>query len=197
VVLFLFRGINRTRALLRQLIDWPGPVKIDWLLANTFLIILFVLNFAWLSNFLILKDDNHTRGFLGWRLPYAWSGFLETFDWVRRNTEETDILATGYDPMYYHYTGRRAVRPGFHKPETYFYPYGRAVPNIGTAHEVKQQLDILGVRYLIIDPLDGYAEREPQMKIFDELLRAYPTSPELVFKSSDLKHRIYRLPLPR
>jgi hypothetical protein len=196
MMLFLFRGNQWIRAVVRQLIEWSGPVQINRLVANTFVCVLFVLNFAWLTNFLLLNVDDHTRGFLGRRLPYAWSGFVETFDWVRQNTDKSDILATGYDPMYYQYTGRRAIRPGFHRPETYFYPYRGATPNIGTTHEVKQQLDLLGVRYLIIDPLDGYAEREPQMKIFDELLQAYPTSPELVFKSSDLKHRIYRLPLP-
>jgi hypothetical protein len=27
-----------------------------------------------------------------------------TRHWVRQNTDPTDILATAYDPMYYHYT---------------------------------------------------------------------------------------------
>jgi hypothetical protein len=117
---------------------------------------------------------------------------LETFDWVRRNADAGDILATGYDPMYYHYTGRKAVRPGFHRPETYFYPDGQAAPDVGTAQEIKKQLDLLDVRYLIIDPPDGYVEGD----IFRDLLDVYSTPPELVFTSSDIKHKVDKLPAP-
>jgi hypothetical protein len=196
VMLFLFRGIDRLRKLVRQIFHEAGSVQMDRVLAKAFLLLLLVLNLAWLSNYLILNDEHHTRGFFGWRFPYRWSGFLETFDWVRRNTDKGDILATGYDPMYYHYTGRKAVRPGFHRPETYFYPYGQAAPNVGTAQEIKKQLDLLGVRYLIIDPLDGYVEGDAQTKIFRDLLDVYSTPPELVFTSSDIKHKVYKLPAP-
>jgi hypothetical protein len=58
----------------------------------------------------------------GARLPTSWQGFSETFQWIRSHTDDKVVLATVYDPMYYLYTGRRAIRPGFHKPQTYFYP---------------------------------------------------------------------------
>jgi hypothetical protein len=193
VMLFLFRGIGRARKMISY---QAGDVPIDRLLARAFLSVLLVLNLAWLWNYLIVKDEHRTRGFFGWRFSYNWSGFAETFDWVRRNTDEGDILATGYDPMYYHYTGRKAVRPGFHRPETYFYPHGRPAPDVGTAQEIKQQLDLLGVRYLIIDPLDGFMEGEAQTKLFADLLRVYSAPPELVFTSSDSKHKVYKLPVP-
>jgi hypothetical protein len=189
--LFLFRGINRVRTLMEL-----AGMQTARLYGSAFLALLFTLNLAWLSNYLLLKNDHRTRGYLGERFPYSWQGFLETFDWVRRNTDKSDILATAYDPMYYHYTDRRAIRPGFHKPETYFYPYGHAVPDVGTAKEIKRELDLFGVRYLIVDPLDGYFERDAQMKVFDDLLEVYSSTPELVFTSSDAKHRVYKLPRP-
>ncbi len=59
----------------------------------------------------------------GFRASYGWTGFGETFSWIKQNTRSDDVLATAYDPMYYLYTGRKAVRPWIHRPETYFYPY--------------------------------------------------------------------------
>lgn len=67
---------------------------------------------------------------------------------------------------------------------------------MGTAQEIKKQLDLLAVRYLIIDPLDGYVEGDAQTKIFRDLLDVYSTPPELVFTSSDIKHKVYKLPAP-
>jgi hypothetical protein len=34
------------------------------------------------------------------------------------------------------------------------------------------------------------------MKVFDDLLEVYSSTPELVFTSSDAKHRVYKLPTP-
>ncbi len=76
------------------------------------------------------------------------------------------MLATVYDPVYYLYTGRQAIRPA-----TYFYPYGNASADAGSVDEIKTQLAKLGVKYLIVDPLDATAK--------------------MVFASADGKHKIY------
>jgi hypothetical protein len=96
---------------------------------------------------------------------------------------------------YYLYTGRKAVRPWFHKPETYFYPYGHATANLGSVQKIRDELTAIGARYLVIDPLEGYAEKEAAAKLFNELLRSYPVQPELAFTSADGLHRVYSLPL--
>ena len=96
--------------------------------------------------------------------------------------------------MYYLYTGRRAIRPGFHKPQTYFYPYGGAVAHIGTVNEIKSELKALGIRLLVIDPLDGFEEGRTYQRFFNELIRSYRNRPKLMFISSDSKHMIYALP---
>jgi len=123
-----------------------------------------------------------------------WPGFTETFGWIRANTAASDVLATPYDPMYYLYTGRQGVRPWLYKPSTYFYPYKHGFADLGDVDRIRQELDRLGVRYLVIDPLDGYAEEESSARHFEHLLESYPAKPELVFTSSDGRHWVYRLP---
>jgi hypothetical protein len=133
------------------------------------------------------------RGLYGNRVSYAWAGFEESFAWIRTNVPPDALLATAYDPMYYLYTGRRAIRPALHRPATYFYPYGQANPNVGSVDEIRPQLDQIKAKYLILDPLDGYAEQSATSRLFDELLLAYGDKAKNVFTSSDGKHKIYEL----
>jgi hypothetical protein len=156
--------------------------------------LIMVLHVAWFSHYLFFSNTDTIRTWYGLRLPMSWNGFSEAFEWIRKNTDESATLATTYDPMYYLYTGRRAIRPGFHNPQTYFYPYGRAIPDIGSVNDIKPELKRLGVRFLVIDPMDGYTEGKAYQELFESLLLSYKTQPQLVFVSSDLKHKIYALP---
>jgi len=68
------------------------------------------------------------------------------------------------------------------------------VANIGTVNEIKSELKALGAGLLIIDPLVDSIEGRGYLRLFNELIRSYRTRPEMVFTSSDAKHRIYALP---
>ncbi|HWP22932.1 MAG TPA: hypothetical protein VNM15_01950, partial [Candidatus Binatia bacterium] len=193
LILFLFRGARVLEQWILSL-DWELSfqeliAKVAWIPV----MLIFPLQGVWLSSYLLIKDPQTTRGLYGNRLPYAWRGFEESFAWVRGNTRPDSLLATAYDPMYYLYTDRRAIRPALHRPATYFYPYGSARPEVGTVDEIKPQLDRLRVDYLIIDPLDAYAEGKATLKLLEELVRAYGDKARNVFTSSDGKHRIYAL----
>ena len=74
--------------------------------------------------------------------------------------------------MYYLYTGRKAVRPWIHRPETYFYPYGNAKPDLGSIEDIRENLNQLGVRFLVVNPLEGYSERIAAADLFANLLRS-------------------------
>lgn len=193
LVLFLFRGMAGAESFILSLgrgERWKRTIsKLAWLP----LAIILLLDGVWLSSYFFNRDEATTRSLYGRRLPYSWKGFVETFMWIRENTEQGSILATAFDPMYYLYTGRKAIRPALHNPESYFYPFGHAVPDVGSVALIKPQLATLGVRYLIVDPLDGYAERDATIKLFDELIMSYGAKAQLVFISSDLRHRIYAL----
>ena len=139
-----------------------------------------------------LKD---TRGWYGIDFRYSWEGFEETFDWIRENTTPTDRLGTVYDPMYYLYTGRQAVRPWFHNPETYFYPPDAPDAFVGRPIEVARQLRELGVTYLVLDPPTGYAEGEAATTLLREILSLSDVNASQVFTSSDARHEVQSHPL--
>ncbi len=194
IYLFLFRGVQAAEAHLNNFMTSETRKKVLCHLLRVTFALIVVFHVGWISNYLFRKDFKTVRAWFGLRLPLSWQGFSETFEWIRSHTDDKAVLATVYDPMYYLYTGRRAIRPGFHKPQTYFYPYGQAVADIGTVNEIKSELKTLGVRLLVIDPLDGFAEGRAYLRLFNELVRSYPNRLELMFISSDSKHRIYALP---
>ena len=193
MMLFLFRGM----AMAAHWIETSGSdylfkellAKLPW--ATVALILL--LNGIWLSSYLLIRDEQTTRGGYGSRAPYSWAGFEETFTWIRQNTATDARLGTAYDPMYFLYTGRQAVRPALHRSATYFYPYGKAEPDVGSVDEIKPDLEKMRIDYLIIDPLDGYAEGKATIQLFDEIVASYGDRTQKVFTSSDGKHRIYAL----
>ncbi|MFN7982035.1 MAG: hypothetical protein U0Q11_09275 [Vicinamibacterales bacterium] len=122
-----------------------------------------------------------------------WLGFQETIDWIRVNTDTHAVLASGYDPMYYLYTGRQGVRPWMHHPETYFYPRHDRHPFVGEASDIRQSMDKLAVSYLVVDPLEGFAEGPAVSVLFGQLLEQYGARATQVFETSDKRHRVYRL----
>jgi hypothetical protein len=193
LVLFLFRGMATAEWWLdsggRKHFFRGGVAKLPWLT----LVPLLCLQGVWISSYLFIRDPNTTRGGFGRRMHYSWSGFEESFAWIRQNTSARARLATAYDPMYFLYTGRKAIRPALHRSATYFYPYGAAKPDVGSAAEIKSELDAMSIDYLIIDPLDGYAEGKATIQLIEELVAIYGGEAKLVFTTKDGKHRIYAL----
>jgi hypothetical protein len=193
LILFLFRGMSAGEGWAKAN-DGEYPLKrllakIIWMPAA----LVLLLNGIWLSSYLLIHDEQTTRGLYGSRMPFSWEGFEESFAWIRQNTAPNATLGTAYDPMYFLYTGRRAIRPALHRPSTYFYPYGQAQPDVGSVGEVKPELEKLKIDYLIIDPLDGYAEGKATIKLLDDLVASYGDKARHVFTSRDRKHRIYAL----
>ena len=194
LLLSLFHGVQAATAIVksRTTVRWsatitPAAVRIP-------IMVLALLIIGWLWSYVHIDRGKHLPLWGGFRTSYTWTGFSESFSWVKQNTRTDDILATAYDPMYYLYTGRKAVRPWIHRPETYFYPYGKATPDLGSVEDIRDTLEGLGVRFLIVEPLEGYAEMNAVAELFENLLGSFPVQPELVFQSSDGLHRIYALP---
>jgi len=193
LVLFLFRGMG---ALERWIKSRGGEESIASLAAKLAwipVLVIFLLDGVWLSSYFLIRDEQTTRGLYGSRAPYGWRGFEESFAWLRAHTPADALLATAYDPMYFLYTGRRAIRPALHRSASYFYPYGAANPDVGSPAEIKSALEALRADYLIIDPLDGYAEGRATLKMLGDLVASYGERAKLVFTSSDGKHKIYAL----
>jgi hypothetical protein len=193
---FLFRGVQVVEVHLNSIMSSAARKKIVSHLVQATFALVVVLHAGWIANYMFNfnKDVSTTRVWFGKRLPASWQGFSETFEWIRNNTDESAVLATVFDPMYYLYTGRRSIQPGLYKPATYYYPYGQAVPEVGSPDEIKAQFKSLGVGFLLIHPLSGHGEGDAYSKLWTELVRSYHDRLKLVFISSDAKHRIYSLP---
>ena len=194
IYFFLFRGVQAAEIHVSNLMTSQDRKKIWSHLVRATLALVVVVHVGWIAHYLFSKDGATTRAWFGQRFPASWRGFSETFEWIRSHTGDKTILATSYDPMYYLYTGRRAIQPALYKPKTYFYPYGRAIPDVGSPSPIRAELKSLGVRFLVIHPLSDYGEQDARSKLCEQLIRSYRTRPNLVFTSSDLKHRIYYLP---
>ncbi len=194
IYFFLIQGVQGAEFQSRKLMMSPILKRILSHFVRVTFALVVVFHFGWIANYLFNKDLSTTRVWFGKRLPASWQGFSETFEWIRNNTQESAVLATVFDPMYYLYTGRQAIQPGLFKPATYYYPYGHAVPDVGSPDEIKAQLKSLGIKYLIVHPLSGRGEGDNYSKLWTGLIRSYQNQLKLVFASSDGKHRIYALP---
>lgn len=136
--------------------------------------------------------------YVQWSAPWRdWQGFAETIDWLRAHTGPEDVVASPLDPFYYLHTGRRGVRYWFHNPQTYFYP-GHAAPQLGSVAEIAPELRRLGVRWLVREPAlqDFYAESGAADELALQLVASPLTGGQLVFRSRDSGHFIYRFDWP-
>ena len=158
------------------------------------LIVLAVLLFGngiWLRY--RFQPAGNVREWTGVDMGYQWSGFQQTFEWLRSNTPPEARLGGLFDTMYFLYTGRQAVRPWFHRPETYFYPYRAAQPFMGRPEEIAQELRALGIDYLVLDPTTGFVEGPAAIALLRTVIALPDVNAGLVFTSRDGRHEVYRL----
>ena len=140
----------------------------------------------------LMRPGNEVRGWTGEDTGYTWSGYQQTFDWIRRHTPPEAKIGARFDTMYFLYTDRQAVRPWFHHSQTYFYPYGAAMPYVGRPEEAARELRALGVDYLVLDPPGG-GEGPAAMALLRALIALPEVNGRLVFTSHDGLHEVYRL----
>jgi hypothetical protein len=122
--------------------------------------------------------------------PDAWSSFLHMFDWIKTNTNTTDIIASPFDSMIFLYTGRRGFRPFIMLPTSLF--YGKSTPAHDTANEFLDILKNNQASYLIHVPMLHFAEEKPYGNIVDEIQREHPGVLRLVYKGDDARFQLFK-----
>jgi hypothetical protein len=146
----------------------------------------------WLSHYLLVRG---ATGSVGLRYSGSlWPGRLRgkrlngfrRIPIVRQFWQPPTILHIIYILAY---TGRKAIRPGFHKPESYFYPYGGAKPTSAWHRQLKKNLTGFDLGYLMIGPDSWFHGAVRTGKLILELLQLYPRQPDLLFVSQDSFHR--------
>jgi len=186
-LLLIFCGIAESRRHLQRLSGRAAGVRRALVLAPVAALLL--VHIGWFCGYVFGRIPAPAQ-----RLEVHWPGFVETFAWVREHTPRDAVLASGFDQMYYLYTQRRGVRPWLYRPETYFYPYGRAHAQLGEPEEIRRELQRLGVTHLIVEPLETYAEQEAASGLFSRLATVDGTPLKPVFQSSNGLHKVYALP---
>jgi hypothetical protein len=177
-----WRLVQRVRSVATPAATAPALVVLAAMLAG---------NLVWLQH--QFRPGQQLRGWYGLDMGYGWSGVTETFAWIRVNTPPEARLAGLFDPMYFLYTGRQAVRPWFHRPETYFYPYSHATPSVGEPAEVARELRRLGIGYVVFDPPAGYSEGAAAIALLRAVVERPEVGARVVFRSGDGRHQVYRL----
>jgi hypothetical protein len=155
------------------------------------LLLMIIGNVMWLQY--RYRPGDQVRDWTGRDLGFRWSGFEETFTWLKQNTPRDAQLGSVFDSMYYLYTGREGLRPWIQRSETYFYPYGHAVPSVGDAHSVAQELDVLGIDYLVIDPSGDLPEPDAAIALMKQIIALPNVNGRRVFVSSDGQHEVFQL----
>ena len=110
----------------------------------------------------------------------------EAIDWIRDNTDAADVLLCYRDPMYFLYTGRKAMR---------FFPM-----KAGTTWRRNQPLffDIVTqnrARYLIITASDFETDYEPDLERqgFRSLVDGHPEMFTAAFQAKNGRSTVYRI----
>jgi hypothetical protein len=152
-------------------------------------VVLLLVNLIELVQYARQPQNRVHTGF-GRYLPFGAEGFLQTADWIRRNTPPAARLASANDTAYFTLTGRQGVRPWPHEPETYEAAY--AVMPRPIAVDVTRELERLHIDYLVVDPYLPDLEGAHAARYVDLILHAPAECWTLAFTSDDGLHRVYR-----
>lgn len=121
-----------------------------------------------------------------------WADTARALNWVLHETPHDATLTGNLDPMYYLYTGRKAVRAFATDPYLLFYNVRRRSENpLGTADGLRSRLIAIKADYLFITP--GREEIRHLRRLVSELAQGCPGALTPVVGSSDSNHVIYRI----
>ena len=121
--------------------------------------ILLSMNIGLVYQTITISQSMHYPYFTRLEKPLPWSSYEGVFQWIKANTQPTDIIASGFDSMIYLYTQRRAFRPFVGRPASLF--YGDAGPPLGPMEEMVAFLKANKARYFVHLPMPGFTEEAP------------------------------------
>jgi len=153
------------------------------------LVLLLGPTLLWLRLYAAMPADAVHGGF-GRAMAYPAQGFAETAAWLQRCTNQGTRLASAHDPYYFLATGRQAVRPWIHRPETYTPAYGAYLVSPNPTALVQAELDAMGVTVLIRDPLLRDGEGEYGRRSIEWLVAQAPPVWHRVWISRDGQHEV-------
>jgi hypothetical protein len=126
----------------------------------------------------------------------AWSETSAQLDWIRDQTPADSIILTNLDPVFYLYTGRKAVRGFMADPYRLFYIQEPGSQPLGTLADFRATIRNEGINYIVRAPNQVFAEASYLDRMILELARTEPHAISLVEQGKDAHFQIYRVEQP-
>ena len=164
-------------------------------------LLVFGLTVAVTANTLWLYRDGQLRrstGYVSTRDTYDdrslyWSSFENVFEWLKKHSQPSDLIASPLDSMIYLYTGRRAFRPYVANPIAVFYLLDR--PPVGTREDFIRALEVFRPKYLAQIPVPGSAAERAFAEFLDRFVATQPGWLRPVHIGDDPRFVIYEVQL--
>ena len=121
-----------------------------------------------------------------------WKPIKELLDWIRQNTPQDSVLLGQLDPVYYLYTGRKAVR-GFSADPYLLYYSEKPETALGDDQDLIRRIVAYRVGYIIRTPGRIFKEGPIFNGILDKLISEFPEVLRLVKVGSEPSYNIYEV----
>ncbi|HET8546459.1 MAG TPA: hypothetical protein VFL57_00570, partial [Bryobacteraceae bacterium] len=106
---------------------------------------------------------------------------------------DNSILVGNIDPLFYLYTGRKAVRGFDADPYLLHYAADTKANPLGTPAEFRDSMLRQKATYLIMTPNEGYSEKKHLGQLVADLKQSWPEALEVVYEGSTPEYRVYRI----
>jgi hypothetical protein len=127
-----------------------------------------------------------------------WNDTARLLNWISLETPQDATLTGNLDPMYYLFTGRRAVRAFTTDPYLLFYDLGhRTSSPLGTVDGFRNRLLAMKSDYVIVTATSRSGEAKHLNQLVFDLSQRCSRSLSLVAGSADSGYAVYKTDLPR
>jgi Dolichyl-phosphate-mannose-protein mannosyltransferase len=123
-----------------------------------------------------------------------WSRIRPLLDWLERQARPGSVAAGNLDPVYYLYTGHKAIRGFATDPWRAVYAADSAPDAIGSVEAFRDALVAQNVRYLVASPNSAFPEGKHLMRLIQGFRSRYPKALQVVAETG-LEYRVYEVRL--
>jgi hypothetical protein len=124
----------------------------------------------------------------------TWNETAYLLTWLSKETPTDAVISGNLDPMYYLFTGRKAVRAFAADPLLLYYNLGQQSENpLGTLDDFRNRLVAVKADYLVVTPAANFAEVPHLSHLISALSQMCAGSLAPVARTADLMHVIYKI----
>jgi hypothetical protein len=124
----------------------------------------------------------------------TWDETAYLLTWLSKETPTDAVVSGNLDPMYYLFTGRKAVRAFATDPLSVYYNMRRQPENpLGTVDDFRNRLVAVKADYLVVTPAAVFAEVPHLSDLISGLSQMCAGSLAPVARTADSTHIIYRI----